>query len=164
MVSRLTSFVLGATALAGFAYAAIDTPLTIAGSARVIDGDTIQIGENRIRLFGIDAPERHQTCSANSVEYACGLAATAFMQKMVQDVTVTCLEKARDRYSRIVATCSTVGGDLGLRMVANGHAVDYTQYSRGAYKDAEDAARTERLGIWAGTFTRPDQYRREHRR
>ena len=158
------SHILAGVILTGTAAALAVPDASLTGPARVIDGDTLEINHQRIRLWGIDAPERHQTCSSNNnTEYACGLTATAFMQKMVQDVIVICLEKARDRYSRIVAKCSTVDGDLGLRMVANGHTVDYTQYSHGAYKDAEDAARTERLGIWAGTFTRPDQYRRDHR-
>jgi endonuclease YncB( thermonuclease family) len=45
----------------------------LSGTARVIDGDTIAIGNTRIRLWGIDAPEREQTCFAKNGDiYECG--------------------------------------------------------------------------------------------
>lgn len=54
----------------------------ISGSARVIDGDMLAIGDKRIRLAGIDAPERGQDCEDADVKaWACGAAATAWMHK-----------------------------------------------------------------------------------
>ena len=48
----------------------------ISGSARVIDGDSIKISNNRIRLYGIDTPESAQTCRRDGVMWRCGIEAT----------------------------------------------------------------------------------------
>lgn len=149
------TYFLAGVILVGTAAALSLPDAPISGPARVIDGDTIQIADKRIRLWGIDAPERAQTCGNT----ACGLAATVFLQKIVLDTTVTCYERDKDKYGRVVAQCETNAGDIGRRMVANGHAVDYTRYSHGYYKDEEAAAKEQHLGIWAGTFQRPDEYR-----
>jgi len=136
------------------AAAALAIPDSISGPARVIDGDTIVISSQHIRLWGIDAPEHDQPQ---------GPAATAFLKRSIGNEPVDCASKDRDKYGRIVAQCSTVAGDLGRRMVANGHAIDYTHYSHGYYRAEEQAARAEHLGIWAGPFVPPEQWRRAHK-
>ena len=55
----------------------------IFGKANVIDGDTIKISGNSIRLFGIDAPERKQICSIRNQSYNCGLKSTEFLQSFI---------------------------------------------------------------------------------
>lgn len=155
-----TTHFLAGLILVGTAAALSIPDASISGPARVIDGDTLQIADHRIRLWGIDAPERTQTCNNT----ACGLAATAFLQKIVLDKYVTCYQRDKDKYGRIVATCETVQGDIGQRMVANGHAIDYARYSRGHYRDEEAAAREQRLGIWAGPFITPEKFRADQRR
>lgn len=123
---------------------------SISGPARVIDGDTLQIDDKRVRLWGIDAPERAQSQ---------GPAAIAYLQRLVSAANVTCHQLDKDKYGRIVAQCTVGRDDIGRRLVANGHALDYPRYSRGHYRDAEAAAREQRLGIWAGPFTAPEKYR-----
>ena len=146
----------------------------ISGPARIIDGDTIEINHQRIRLWGIDAPESQQTCYKREIipdliverkidtVYNCGLDATIYLQRITANTTVTCFSRDTDKYGRIVAKCATNEGDLGRRLVANGHAIDYVRYSHGYYHDEQDAARQERLGIWAGTFTPPEKWRADH--
>ena len=134
---------------------------SIHGPARVIDGDTIEVNHKRIRLWGIDAPEASQTCQS---EAACGRESTYYMQRLIGNEPVTCTPRDRDRYGRTVAQCSTVGGDLGRRMVAAGMAIDYTHYSKGYYKNEQDAAKAEHLGMWAGAFQPPAQYRAKHKK
>lgn len=134
-------------------------------AVRIIDGDTLEMAGQRIRLWGIDAPERGQTCEKPSrpMTYQCGQDAAAVLAELTRDRVVTCEQRARDRYGRIVASCHTDAGDLGAAMVRRGWAVAYTRYSRGVYQAEEAAARNERLGIWAGQFDMPKEWRRKHR-
>jgi len=129
---------------------------------RVIDGDTLAMGTDRIRLWGIDAPEALQVCSAsNGTEYQCGRDASAVMRELTAH-GVSCTAKTRDRYGRTVATCSNASGDIGEQMVRRGWAIDYTRYSAGRYAQAQREAQAERLGLWSGRFTMPEEFR--HRR
>jgi endonuclease YncB( thermonuclease family) len=132
----------------------------LSDSAVVIDGDTLAFRRDRIRLFGIDAPELHQVCGA--VE--CGKRAAEAITRMVADATVLCLARGVDRYGRTVAICSTDDiRDLGEAMVRAGWALDYGRYSGGAYRDAEAEARREKRGMWAGEFIPPWEWRRHGR-
>jgi endonuclease YncB( thermonuclease family) len=141
-----------------------DRRIDDAGAVRIVDGDTLRIGGTRIRLHGIDAPERAQSCAgADGRPYACGAAATAALTRLIGGARPDCAERDRDRYGRSVAVCTLAGRDLNRAMVAQGWAVAYSQYSRDYERD-EAAARRSRLGLWRGSFERPDRYRAEHRR
>lgn len=129
---------------------------------RVIDGDTIAIGEDHVRLFGIDAPEKAQTCEVEGIDSACGDDATRALEQLIGTSRPTCVERSRDRYGRAVAVCSVSGRDLGREMVANGWAVAFTRYSQD-YVTEEAAAKAERRGLWQGRFERPDVWRAERR-
>lgn len=139
---------------------------TIAGPATITDGDTVRVGEHRIRIWGIDAPERAQTCSGRDGQvYECGRDSAAVLAELTRGKRVKCEPRDRDRYGRTVATCAVEGvADLGAAMVRRGWAVAYTRYSRGRYLPEQEAARAEGLGIWSGRFTAPDVWRRENRR
>ncbi len=70
---------------------ALEGGATASGRAEVIDGDTLDIGNTRIRLFGIDAPEHAQTCAtARGGEWACGWAARKALEDLTAGHTVTC--------------------------------------------------------------------------
>lgn len=144
-------------------------PPAIVGRASVIDGDTIEIRGQRIRLWGIDAPESRQTCTRVGETYRCGQEAANALADLLQASTVTCQPQGRpDRYRRVVARCSItriIGRDVRDRidaaehMVEQGHALDYPRYSRGAYATWQAEAQRDRRGMWAGEFQRPWEWR-----
>src|SRR4051812_20947236 len=150
---------------------AITTPLPtwaalelIAGRAAVIDGNTLEIRGERIHLFGIDAPESGQTClDAKGQSYRCGQKAALVLDARIEEGVVTCERKGTDRYGRVVALCRVFGEDLGAWMVGLGWALASRAYSA-RYVPAENLARSRGLGIWAGQFTPPQEWRQERRR
>ncbi len=134
----------------------------LAGVASIIDGDTLDIHGQRIRLYGIDAPESKQLCEEGGKPVRCGQAAAKALDALIGRRPVSCLAKDRDRYGRTVAVCHLGKVDLNDWMVRGGHAVAYTRYGRD-YAAAEAEARRARRGVWAGTFETPEDWRRERR-
>lgn len=118
----------------------------IAGRARIVDGDTLDINGQRVRLWGVDAPERGQSCDRAG---APGRSATSALSRTIAGRDVSCHARDRDDYGRVVAACSVGGVDLGQRLVSEGWAWDYRQYSRGRYARAEADARDAERGVWA---------------
>ena len=127
------------------------------GRALATDGDSIRIGDARIRLKGIDAPELDQTCQRDGQTYRCGEAARDALLSLILRNHVTCRSAGRDKYKRLLAKCSVVDVDLGAQMVASGWAVGYGDYAR-----QESDAKARRAGLWAGTFDAPQAWRRLH--
>lgn len=126
----------------------------------VTDGDSLRMGGERIRLWGIDAPERGQTCRRGRKRYDCGAAATRPLHSFIGGRPVTCVRIETDRYGRTVARCMAGGNDLGRLMVASGWALDMPRYSGGAYAADQRGARRERRGLWAGSFVAPSRWRK----
>jgi endonuclease YncB( thermonuclease family) len=115
------------------------------GIASVVDGDTIEIHDQRIRLSGFDTPESGKRCGDTNVYQSASLALSDF----IANRTVTCTPTGTDRYDRVTATCSVGGTDLGDYVVSQGWGRDWPRYSNGAYADEEAAARAGRRGLWA---------------
>ena len=138
---------------------------SITGQARVIDGDTIVIHGLRIRLQGIDTPERYQRCrDAHDRVYRCGDTATEALRRAIGSSAVRCdLEARRGRYERAIGTCyGWDGRDLNRMLVRHGHALAYRRYSR-RYVTEESHAKSERLGLHNGTYVAPWDWRRGRR-
>jgi hypothetical protein len=66
------------------AFTAFPALADVTGAARVVDGDTIWIGDTKIRLHGIDAPEAKQSCIMDNQPWRCGEAATEALARLVQ--------------------------------------------------------------------------------
>ncbi|MGY6646569.1 MAG: thermonuclease family protein [Salinarimonas sp.] len=146
--------------VAGSASATHDLP-HLTGPVRVVDGDTIRLGEHRIRLHGIDAPESDQAClDPQGAPWACGDVATERLVELIGDDPVHCTQRDIDRYRRIIGECFADGTNLNAALVAEGLAFAYRRFSRD-YAALEDAAREAGRGIWAGTVQAPWDHRRD---
>jgi endonuclease YncB( thermonuclease family) len=135
------------------------TGTDIKGLATVIDGDTIEIRGMRIRLFGIDAPEDGQFCTRGGRPWLCGSEAALQLDSFVKHFEVICDAQDRDRYGRLVAICRTSRGDIGEWIVSKGLALDWPRYSSGRYAKNQDMAKSQKLGMWAGDFVAPWDFR-----
>jgi endonuclease YncB( thermonuclease family) len=131
----------------------------VSGLARVVDGDSLAVDGTEVRLYGIDAPELHQTCERAGRPWPCGEAAKRRMAELAAGRLVRCRVRDVDRYRRLVAECSAGGEDLARRLVKDGLAVAETA---GFAEEAE--ARAARRGLWAGSFVRPAEWRRANHR
>lgn len=134
------------------------------GRASVIDGDTIEIHGERIRLNGIDAPESAQLCQdQKGKSYQCGAeAATAIAKILAQSRPTVCSFVERDQYGRMVADCYRADGEnLATLMVSAGYALDWPRYSRGRYASEQQHAKAQKLGMWRGNFTEPWEWRQQ---
>lgn len=130
-----------------------------AQTAQIIDGDTLDIGDTRYRLHGIDAPERGQTCSALGDLWPCGARATERLIALTEGRQVSCEAIEDDGRGRLVAKCFANGEDLGAAMVESGMAWAFIRYAED-YRGAEARARIARRGVWRGPAQPPWDYRR----
>ena len=142
--------------------------LVLEGVPRVIDGDSLEINSNKIRLFGIDAPEKKQTCKKPYLiisfinfqrDYKCGLMVTNKLNKFINNKTVKCISENKDQYNRNLSICYLKKIDINSWLVKNGYAVAYNKYSK-KYALEEQYAKENKLGLWKGTFIRPEKWRR----
>lgn len=132
---------------------------TLEGSASVVDGDTLRIGAETVRLEGIDAPEARQRCRDGAGRgYRCGARASEALGMLVRRGVAACRGEERDRYGRLLAVCEVAGVELNAAMVRGGWALAFRRYSE-AYVGVEgDAARAGR-GLWSGRFEEPWAWR-----
>lgn len=134
----------------------------VSGIGKAADGDTLTLGADRIRLFGIDAPELQQTCERGGQRWACGEEAKARLAGLISERAIACSTTGTDDFGRLLARCTAGGVDLNRHMVSTGSAVAFRRYSMD-YVPAEEDARQARRGIWAGTFQMPSEYRQAAR-
>jgi len=110
----------------------------------IIDGDTVHVLANnqdiKVRLFGIDAPERKQPYSAQS---------KAALAEKILGQTVEVTTHGTDRYRRTIADLYIGKRCINEEMVSEGWAWDFKRYSNGRFAGAEQKARKEKAGLWA---------------
>ena len=142
----------------------------ISGIAKVTDGDTIRIEGKKIRLFGIDAPEKKQQCKQAwltvsfftlNKDYPCGEISTNMLKSKINGKFITCKWINKDRYKRFIAECFLDKTNINAWMVRNGHAVAYKKYSK-KFVVQENIAKKEKFGLWSGNFQMPWDFRKKN--
>lgn len=124
---------------------------TVSGRATLVDGDTLRIGDVRVRLIDIDAPETGQRCrNARNRDYKCGVKANDALRGLIGTRSVTCRGEFRDDYGRLLAICFAGDVELNRAMVKRGWAVRYGNPGdkQSRYLNEELEAAKERRGIW----------------
>ena len=148
MITRFLAFLLLVTFVTPLSWAN-DLPAGVPEEAkwvkvdRVVDGDTIVLmDKTRVRLHGIDTPERDQPY---------GKQATRAVDALIE-TKVFVEEKDTDRYGRLVGVLYTAEGlNVNLEMVCSGCAWWYERYARldSDLEDCQESAQEARLGLWA---------------
>jgi endonuclease YncB( thermonuclease family) len=132
----------------------------LAGPPRIVDGDTLEVAGQRVRLFGVDAPELDQLCQHAGRQYHCGQVARAALWDLVGGLDVSCRPEgapaARDGI--VVATCSAGEVSLNEAMVRSGWALADPQ-ATDRYLALQANAEQGRRGLWRGEFEPPWQWR-----
>lgn len=128
------------------------------GLPRATDGDSLTIGEERIRLYAIDAPEIGQPCKSGG---DCGVKAKEFLSTLIHGRTVECSRRGdEDRNGRMIAQCSADGIDIGREMVRSGHAMAYRSIATVYVADEPKTFDFDRPSDWRKQ--QPEQPERRH--
>ncbi len=143
----------------------------IFGIPKIVDGDSLYLNKHKIRLEGIDAPEIKQKCKKTFLQistiisfnfkrdYYCGVISKKELIKKIDNLEINCVTSSKDKYKRFLATCFLGSENLNKWMVKQGHAVAYKRYSKKYIYD-EKFAEDNKLGIWKGSFLRPEKWRK----
>ena len=132
-----------------------------ASHVTVIDGDTIRLGDVKIRFSGIDAPEINQTCVASEGKVACGKISRDLLIEKVTNNKISCTDEGKDFYGRVLGECFVNGESLSAYLVREGFAFAYRKYSN-KYIEDEEYAKFNKLGMWSMVFQYPWDYRKNN--
>ena len=132
-----------------------------ASHVTVVDGDTIKLGDVKIRFSGIDAPEINQTCVASEGKVACGKISKDILLTKVTNNKISCTDEGKDFYGRVLGECFVNGESLSRYLVREGFAFAYRKYSDKFISD-EEYAKSNRLGMWSMKFQYPWDYRKSN--
>jgi micrococcal nuclease len=161
---RKPSRVFGLLLLVGaFSYPAAFVHALTGKVVGVSDGDTITVldgtTEHKIRLFGVDSPEKHQPF---------GTRAKQFTSDMVFRKTVQVESVTRDRYGRTVGIVKVEGRTLNEELVRAGMAWVYPDYCKRSicteWRSLESHAHAQRRGLWQDAHPVPPWNFRRSRR
>jgi endonuclease YncB( thermonuclease family) len=130
----------------------------VTGAASAIDAETLSIGGRTLKIDGIEGPALTAHCSeltgGATRDYACGLAAKAFLMSLMAGRTVSCVPGGGRVRSAALARCFADGRDVGEALVFAGWAVANTKTGH-RYIAAQESARGARRGLWSGRFDPP---------
>lgn len=123
----------------------------------VIDGDTLEVGGERVHLYGLDAPEAEQQCEHYGTLWPCGAEARNVLERTIGKRHLDCQVQARGDDGAKLVDCSIGPISLNETMLTTGMAIALPDAPI-HYAAAEEAARAARRGIWAGRFVTPAEW------
>lgn len=129
-------------------------PARYRGTPQVLSGDLIELGGQRLRLAGIDAPEPDQRCLLRERLYDCGALARAALLDLTAGVEVICRPLAPGPKETVTAHCWAQGYDLSEGMVYTGWAL-IAPHTDDTYAAQQARARSAGHGLWRGRFVTP---------
>ena len=132
-----------------------------ASHVTVVDGDTIKLGDVKIRFSGIDAPEINQTCVASEGIVACGKISRDILNTKVTNNKISCTDEGKDFYGRVLGECFVNGESLSSYLVRVGVAFAYRKFSDKYILD-EEYAKSNKLGMWSMKFEYPWDFRKNN--
>ncbi len=140
----------------------VPAPKEISGFvSHVYSGNIFKLGNNFLKLYGVDVPSIKQTCIDKRGEtYNCGQMAKQRLEKLLLNKNVICQTVTRYAQNQYDVTCTLKGYDVGATMVAVGWAIA-DRHVTDAYVPYENQARTQKQGLWAGKFIAPWTYRQK---
>jgi endonuclease YncB( thermonuclease family) len=132
----------------------------ISGDAKAIDSTTIQIGDQRVMLFGLDSVMRKQVCALDGKPWQCWRAAVHDLQTLLDQETVSCeVIGEPDVYGRVLGRCTANGQSVNEQLVSRGFALARPSETTD-YVAAEAVAKEKRVGLWQGQFQKPSDFRK----
>lgn len=145
---------------------AVETASTAGQKARHVEGraiaktgDTLRVDGTTVKLAGIEAPDRDQSCQrVGARAWPCGRAAAEALAKLVRGKDISCDLGKLDGAGNQLATCRLGDADIADQLVRNGHVFADTGLFA-TYASAESAARNAKSGVWSGEIERPSAYR-----
>ena len=159
---RMIYSVIAVLCLAAMIESADARPSEFVGVPKIVDGDTVQFGETRLQIEGIDAPQTDQLCFDKAgARWKCGIAAREQLRAQAGGKSWTCVVVRKNLHGRLLAKCQAGGRDIARRMVRNGWALASTTGST-TYLAIEEEARAEDAGLWAGAFVAPLDWRQNN--
>lgn len=156
---ELPSSPFGLTGEGGDGPAARGVSVEFGGASRAVRGDRLRIAGRNVDLAWIEAPPEGLPClSAKGRPWRCAAAAKSALARLVRRRSVACKTVPAGSGTGIVASCMSGEIDVALDLVRGGH-VFAADTAPSEYRDAEQAARQARVGIWKGDVTRPEAWR-----
>ena len=135
----------------------VGTPLsaeTIAGDSILIDGRTLMVSGQMVRLWGLDAPDLDQTCTWGENIIPCGRHAQGALMDLIIGAVIRCERRRQSESSPNITVCFADSYDIGANLIHTGWALARDPTSQ-VYRETERKARAAKRGLWLGEFARP---------
>lgn len=141
-----------------------DPATLISGNAQVIDADILIVANQRVILWGIDAPERSQTCNLDGKPWGCYEVSKRALESLASRGEVQCvLTGEPDPFGRMFGVCTYGTEDLNAAMIQKGMALAFSEQTQ-VYEPQQLEAITAGVGLWqmGVVFQEPWVWRRGH--